>query len=577
MNRKKRNIKRNNIIQLFLSILIIILLNIISSYVFTRFDLTSEKRYTLSDDTKEILKNLDDQVVFTVYLEGDFREGFKRLHNSVREMLDEFRAYTDMIHYKFENPNDIENKDERQKFYQYLEEQGLFATTVYTKINEASSQQLVFPGMIIEYKGRKFPLNLLATEQMMSTQEQINAAIQELEYNYVYAIRKLQMAMPSKIAYTEGHGELEAIWVHDFTRELKKYYQVSRQKIQEKLTDLAERDKDSLFKNKYNLLIIAKPDSSFSNKDLYNIDQFVMRGGRVLWLIDPVFASMDSLQYAESTVGIPMNLRLEKLLFKYGVRINNDMILDVFSLPIKLVSGFSNNKPVFSMLPWDYLPVVRPASDHPIVNNLNLIKTEFVSSIDLVGDSRIKKTVLLQSSDYSKTLNTPAYITLEIAGMEPDLSRYSKKHLPVAVLLEGKFESPFKFHLPPEIAQNKDMDFRPNGLENRMIVVSDGDIIKNQLSRSSGKPLVLGYDIDNRRYFGNKDFLLNCVNYLMDDVGLMNIRSKNTIQLRLLDKTKLNNNSVYWKIFNTAVPVLFIIIVGIVVTFIRKRKYRRIS
>lgn len=573
----KTNNIQSNIIQLLLGIIIIVLVNVIGSYVFTRIDLTSEKRYSLSDATKEILRDLDDYVYFKVYLEGDFPAGFKRLRNATKEMLDEFRAYSDFIDYEFINPSKSENQNERSNTYQLLVERGLNPTDLRVKSDEGSrSSKIIFPGALVTYKSKEVPVELLHTQLGVPPDAQLNNSVQALEYTLSNTIRKLARERKPKVAFIEGHGELDEMETADLMLSLAMDYVVERISIGEKLNSLSERSvvdsATTKITNKYDAIIIAKPDSVFSSKDKFIIDQFLMHGGKILWLIDPVFASMDSIQNQEATMGIAMDVNLEDQLFKYGIRLNTDLIMDLSAVPIPLVVGQVGDQPQLEMFPWYYFPMITPLSDHPIVRNLNAIKTEFVSSIDTIMVPGIKKTILLKSSPYTRVVNTPAYISLRIMSQEPDERNYSDDPQAVVVLLEGNFESLYKNRIPPEIAHDKDIGYRDKSKETKMIVVSDGDIAKNQFHIPKGYPLPLGYDQYTGQTFGNKDFILNALDYLIDESGLISIRSKD-IEMQLLDKTKVGNNKLLVQLVNVVVPVLLIIILGLIYNYIRKEKY----
>ncbi|HNW98207.1 MAG TPA: gliding motility-associated ABC transporter substrate-binding protein GldG [Bacteroidales bacterium] len=563
---KKNNLIKQNIINFSLSLLIIISLNIISSFVFARLDLTSEKRYTLSKTTKKIVKNLDDVVYFKIYLDGDLPAGFKHLRNETREMLNQFRAYSDNIEYEFINPNADEDKTQFKNLYKQLVQSGLLPTSIQEKTNDGTSQKVIFPGAIVSYKGRELPLQLLNTQLGVAREAVLNNSIQTLEYNIASVIKKLSSVTKPKIAFIEGHGELDKYETGDISTTLSDYYNVERVTINHQLKALKG----------FKAIIIAKPDSVFDIKDKFIIDQFIMKGGKVLWLIDPIFASMDSLRASDATIGIAQKLGIEDQLFKYGVRLNYDLIQDIDAMPIPVKTGNIGTQPQLSYLPWYFFPVVMPAIKNPIVNNLNAVKFEFVSSIDTVTAKGISKTILLTSSKYSRTLQTPVSISLDIMKKQPDERLFNKSFLPVAVLLEGKFTSIFKNRLEDTIASNKEIDFKEEGVPTQMIVVSDGDIIKNQVQTYGDVkyPLPLGYDKYTSETFGNKDFLLNCIDYMCDDSGLMEVRSRE-LKLRLLDKTKTSKQKLMIQITNIGFPIFLIILFGIIQSLIRKRKYRR--
>ena len=581
MKEKKTNIKSANLTQFALGVIIIILLNIIGSYVFTRIDLTTEKRYSLSDATKKMLDNIHDLVFFRVYLEGEFPAGFKRLTRETKEMLDEMRAYNPNIEYEFINPSQNPDDRERQKIYRQLVEKGLSPTDLKVKTKDGTSTKIIFPGAIASYHGHEMPVELLLSQRTATPEEILNNSIENLEFSLADAIRKLVANHRPKIAFIEGHGELNQKETADITLAFRDYYTVERITLNEQLNSLTKRTLlDSInnkysITNKYDAIIIAKPDSAFSEKDKFIIDQYIMRGGKVLWLVDPVFASMDSLQVNFETMGISMDLHLTDMFFKYGVRLNNNLVMDLNALQIPIKVGEMGNQPQFDFFPWYYFPILTPTSDHPIVRNLNAIKTEFISSIDLVNDNpQIKKTILLSSSRYSRTVNVPAEITLAILGEKPDERLYNKQHIPVGVLLEGQFESLYANRLPPEITDDKGIGFQETSKNTKMIVIADGDIIKNQMQLSNGNyiPLPLGYDKYTGQQFGNKELILNTMNYLTDDSGLISIRSKE-LKLRLLDRTKVEKERTYWQVLNTIVPVILVLIFGLIQAYFRKRKY----
>ena len=579
MSSKKRNIKRYNLTQIIFGIIIIVLLNIIGSYIHSRFDLTSEKRYSLSDATKLMLNNIDDIVYFRIYLEGDdFPAGFKRLRNETKEMLDEFRAYNNLIQYEFINPSESTNAKERNDTYKLLIERGLQPTDLQIKTNEGQSQKIIFPNALVTYKSRELPLELLRTQMGFPPEAVLNNSIQSLEFNIASIIKKLSTVKKSKIAFIKGHGELTYKETADITAALSKDFVVERIEIKGQLNSLTERSPlDSVnlsIRNKFDAIIIAKPKTSFSDKDKFIIDQFVMRGGKVLWLIDPVLASMDSIQKSGFAISINYDLNLEDQLFNYGVRLNNNLIMDINALHIPVRTGQIGNQPQMDFFPWYFFPILTPLSNHPIVNNLNAISTNFISSIDTVEVKNVDKTILLKTSSYSRIVSSPAMISLSILQKTPDQRMYQTPGQPVAVLLEGEFESVFKNRIPPAIANDDEIGFKEKSKPTKMIVISDGDIIRNQFHIPNGYPLPLGYDQFTRQTFGNKELILNVMNYLCDGSGLISIRSRE-LKLRLLDRTKVNNNKLFWQMFNTILPILLILIFGIVQARIRKIKYTK--
>jgi len=408
----KRTQKQQSLIWLVIGFLLIVIINVIGTYVFKRFDLTSEKRYTLSDATIKMLQELDDIAFFKIYLEGDDLDAnYKRLRNETKEMLDEFRVYAgDNIQYEFINPSESSSKEERYKVYEQLNKKGLQATTSSENNKEGVTQKILFPGAIINYKQRETPVQLLKTQFGFSPEVSINSSIQGLEYEISNSIRKLSESNRPNVAVLAGHGELSEIWIRDFVSSLREYYDVTFNKIDGSIKGLTDKD----------ALIIAKPDSTFSEKDKFVIDQFVMHGGKVLWMIDPVHADMDSLRDKPVTYGLPLNLNLDDQLFKYGVRLNSNLVMDITAAPIPMITGRAGNQNQRSLLPWYFFPLSFPYTKHPIVNNLNAVKFDFASSLDLLNTENVNKTVLLTTSKYSRTMNSPVRISLEILTKEPE-------------------------------------------------------------------------------------------------------------------------------------------------------------
>lgn len=579
MRDKKKDIKKTNITGFILLVVAIVVINVISSFVFTRFDLTSEKRYTLSDATKELLLDLDDYVHFRIYLAGEFPAGFKRLQREIREMLNEFRAYSRYVTYEFINPSASDNRHEREETYQLLIERGLEPTDLQVRTKDGMQRLMVFPGAIAFYRNRELPVDFLEAQINTPAEAVLNLSIQNLEFKMADIIYKLSLLKRPDIAFIEGHGELTASQVHDITQSLNDHYNVERIRIDGQIGSLTRRSNPddrgniNVLRN-FEAIIIAKPVASFSEEDKFIIDQYIMRGGKVLWLIDPVLADMDSLAGGESTMGIENKLNLDDQLFKYGVRLNKNLVMDINSSAIGLHTGTVGNQPQIDFFRWHYFPLLNPASNHPIVRNMNSVKGQFVSSIDTAMVDGVRKIPLLRTSDYSRISNVPVLITLAMLNEQPDERLYSRPGQNVAYLLEGVFPSLYAHRVPPEIEESKEIGFLEKSEPTAMIVVADGDIIRNQFHRRQGYPLPLGFDQDTRQTFGNKDFLLNAISYLVDDIDLVSIRSRE-IKIRLLDMTKVSANRLQWQIINLAVPVLLVLLFGVLLALLRKRKYAR--
>ena len=578
---KNNNLKHNQLFAFGFVVILIIVVNIIGSLVFTRFDLTSEKRYTLSPATKDILRGLDDYVTFKVYLDGEFPADFKQLRRETKEMLDEFRAYSKYIEYEFIDPSDCDSEAERREMYRILAEKGLTPTEINMQTNSGTEQIIVWPEAVVSYRNNKeLVVELLESQSGKSPRATINNSIQNLEYKLVDAIKKITTVRKPSIAFIEGHGELTQREVYDITQTLSKNYNIDRITLDGQVSSLTRRsqyqeDGDVSIRPLYNAIIIAKPTQPFSEKDKFIIDQYVMYGGKVLWLVEPVFATMDSLQYNESTVGISLDLNLDDQLFKYGVKLNKNIVLDLNAAPIAIRTGQVAGRAQIEYFKWYYFPMLTAASKNPIAVNINPVKADFISSMEATTSTpAVRKTPLLRTSNYSKVVGTPAYITMALLKQNPDERMFPQRSQNVAYLLTGNFQSLYTNRIPPEIADSKEVGFRSESEKTSMIVVADGDIIRNQFNLRSGAPLPLGYDQYTDITYGNKDFILNAISYLIDGEGLIGIRSRE-LKIRLLDSAKIASQRIEWQIINVVVPTLLVIIFGIVAALVRKHKYAR--
>lgn len=579
MKNERKNLKRSQLISFIITLIIIVVVNVIASFVYTRFDLTSEKRYTLSDTSKEILRNLDDYVYLRIYLEGEFPAGFKKLRKETKEMLDEFRAYSKFIDYDFINPSESNDAAERSETYKILYQSGLNPTELSIQTKDGAQQIVIWPCALVSYKNKELPLDLLDTQVGKSSQDALNNSAQNLEYKFISAIKDLTQKNRPNIAFIEGHGELSEKEVYDITQTLSKKYVVDRVTINEQITALNKRiersDSSIYITSRYDAIVIAKPTQPFSEKDKFIIDQYIMRGGKVLWLIDPIFASMDSLQSSESTMGNSLDLKLDDMFFKYGLRLNKNLMLDYNAAAIALRTGQMGGQAQIEYFRWYYFPLLNAASNSNIVKNINPIKADFVSSIDpVVSDSDIQKIPLLKTSDYSKISAAPVFISLSLLRQAPDKRMFSQKGQNVAYLLKGTFESLYANRMSSAIVESEEIGFLSNSLETSMIVVADGDIIRNQFHIPKGYPLPLGFDQYTQVTYGNKEFIENAISYLIDGEGLISIRSRE-LKIRLLDMNKVNNDTMLWQIVNVIVPSALVVVFGFILAFIRKRKYSK--
>lgn len=565
---RNKQIRNQDLIQLLLVTFIIFLAVYLSGFLYFRIDLTAEKRFTLTPQTRQILKEIDDIVFVKVYLDGELPIGFKRLRNSVKELLDEFREIGgSRIQYQFINPSESENAKERNQFYTSLHEQGMIPTNVEVKDKKGGlSQNIIFPWALISYKGYEMPVKLLKNNQGKSAEENLNHSVESLEYELISTIYNLSVTELQTIAFIEGHRELDEYLVGDITKELLKYYEVFRGNI----------NPDSIQAlNNLSLIIIAKPELPFTEKEKAALDQYIMQGGKVLWLIDPVAIDLDSLSYSSSAVALIKDLNIEDQLFKYGARINPNLVMDLQCAFIPVNTALEGQPPRFSPAPWYYSPVLSAPPNHIITRNLSMVKAEFASVIDTVGeDSGIRKSVLLSSSSRSRFVNAPVFVTLETAKRQVNPAAFSKPNLPVAVLLEGVFQSLYTNR--PFPLQNNALGFLEKSVPTKMIVIGDGDVIRNDVTINRGVPetLPLGYDRFSRQTFGNKEFIMNAVNYLLDEKGLMELRNRQ-LSLRLLDREKLREEKLYWQLVNILLPLLIVSFFGFVFTWCRQYRYSR--
>ncbi len=581
MENKRKNLKKNQIIAFLVTLVIVMVVNVIGSYVFTRFDLTSEKRYTLSPTTKDILSKLDDYVYFKVYLEGDFPAGFKKLRRETKEMLDEFRAYSKYIDYEFINPSESEDANERQENYKLLYQSGLNPTEVLDRSADGSSKQMIiWPGALVSYRNdTEIAIDLLENQLGQSSSEALNASMQNLEFRLIDAVKKVTRLTKPNIAFIQGHGELSGDDIYDIKQTLSQNYNVANVEIDGKIDALMHRTQDETVDVKtfisYDAIVIAKPTEPFNEKDKFLIDQYIMHGGKVLWLVEPVAATMDSLQSQESTIGLEQDLNLDDILFKYGVRLNRDLLLDLSCAALPVRTGQMAGQPQLEFFRWFYFPLLQAASDHPMVRNMNSIKADFVSSMDATTSANgIEQIPLLKTSDYTKVSGTPVFITLAMLRQTPDQRMFSSKGKNVAYLLKGSFPSLYANRIPQEIVDDQATDFMEESQPTAMIVVADGDIIRNQIDIKRKMPLPLGYDQFTQNTYANKEFIENAISYLVDGEGLIDIRSRE-LKVRLLDMTKIGKERVKWQIINTMIPIALIIALGFVMAFIRKRKYSK--
>ncbi|WP_367753454.1 gliding motility-associated ABC transporter substrate-binding protein GldG [Flavobacterium sp. WC2430] len=558
-------IQKSNLKTLLITIAFLLIANGISMRFFHRFDLTKDKRYTLSETSLNIIKQVQEPLSIKIYMQGELPAEFKRLQQETQQLLEEFQAYNKNIVFEFVNP--LENEDSSMDNIKELYRKGLTPVNITVDDKGKQSQAMVFPWAIAVYNNKEVNIPLLKNKMGATTTEKVIGSVQHLEYSIADAINKITTVKQKKIAVIKGNGELQDILMAKFLLQIRESYHIGPFT----LDSVAKSPIQSLEAlEKYDLAVIAKPTEAFSDAEKQVLDQYIINGGKTLWLVDQVAVEMDSLyNSAGATLAYPRELNLNDMFFKYGFRINPDIIKDEQGSPIKLATGEQGSATQYQDFNWKFAPLVYPESTHPIVKNLGGIKFDFANPIDTLKNG-IKKTVLLKSSQYSKKVGTPVEVNLEIVAEETSPNHYIKTgNIPMGVLLEGQFHSVFENRVLPFEQSN----FKKEGKASKMIVISDGDLIKNQLDKNF-QPVELGFDQRSGNLYDNKDFLLNCVNYLLDDTGLINIRSKD-LDLPLLDKEKVYENYTQTQIITIGLPILILTLFGLLFTFIRKRKYSK--
>jgi gliding-associated putative ABC transporter substrate-binding component GldG len=547
----------------------ILLVNVFSQYFFFQYDFTEDKRYSLTEPTRHLLKNQDDIIFVKVLLEGEFPAGFKRLQRSVKELLDDYRSISPYIEYEFENPLDgsIAEINERMEV---LRQDGIHGVPLQIDTKDGRTQKSIFPYAIFNFGKRKYVVNLLEPQTRgVSDQVWMNNSINLLEYKFSNAIQKLKQVDKPVILFTKGQGELITQQTARMENKLRQYYQVGH----------IDLDSVTQIKSEVDLLIVAKPTEAFSNQKQFMIDQYLMRGGKIIWMIDKLNINLDSINQNKFYIPEPYPLGLDDMWFKYGVRIMPNLVQDLECTRIPQVVGVQGDQPKIEKFKWFYHVLSSPVSDHPIVNNLDRINLYSPSSIDTIQTTTpVKKTILLTSSQYSRFQLSPARLTFDILQYQPEIERFNKPFQPLAVLVEGNFESYFKNKLTgdtKEMLENIGTSFTEEStLPGKMIFISDGDFAKNLYNADTDQISPIGFNKwENYTFIGNEDFITNAIEYMVDEEGVLTARTKK-IRLRLIDEVKATEQDTYWRIVNIISPLILVLLFGFAFNFIRKRKYK---
>lgn len=542
-----------------------------------RFDLTSDNRFTLSETTIDIIENLDDVVYIQVYLEGnDLPAEFVQLKRETEIMLSDLRGINTNVQYEFINPILDKSESEVNDIIRTLSKKGIFPSTMLINEGDARKEKIFFPWALLTFNEKEVPINLYKSNPGANESENIQNSINALEYEWINALRKASTSAKPLIGFVKGHGELESIQLKDLQNALRESYKV-------KEIDFRQFDVDSItgelniaakyhHTQLFDALIVAKPQSKFTDLDKLFIDQFLIRGGKVMWMVDAVHAEMDSLSKKGEVIAYPKReLNIEDLLFKYGVRLNTNLVKDINCATIPMNASMQNGQSKWTKHPWFYFPLVLPEKSHSITNNLNTVKLEFASTIDLITSPGIKKTPLLKTSQYTGVQNTPSRIRLKDALAAPKEEQFQSGQKAVAYLLEGTFTSYFKNKILPK---NKiGIPFVETYKPSKMIVISDGDIGKNYVNRK-GQPVPLGFDRYSNVTYANRKFLVNCMDYLLEGEDLITLRNRD-VKMRLLDRSKIKDEYQFWQIVNALIPALLLGLFAFITFVMRKRKYTK--
>ena len=533
----------------------LVALNFINQSFYKRFDLTADKRYTLSETTNTIIAKVDKNLFITVYLEGDFPSEFKRLQAETQQYLEELAAKNSKIQINFINPD-----AEREA----LIKKGMLPSQLTVEEDGKLSEAIIFPWAEINYNKTIEIVSLLPTSIVASQEEQLQKAIENLEYSFSNAINSVTLQKRKKIAILTGNGELTDIYQYSFLSEVAKKYRLAKFTL-DSVASNAQKTLEDV--SRLDLAIIAKPTERFTEKEKFVLDQFIANGGKTLWMLDIVQANQDSLATNGKMLAYPKDLNLTDLLFNYGIRINTSLVKDLYAAQISLATGQVGNQTQFKHLDWCYHPLVSGNPKHPITKNIAPVRLQFASPMDTLKNN-IKKTPLLVSSLLTQKVGTPKIIALQSIAEEVVETDYNSGHQLFAVLLEGEFNSAYKNRIKPF----ETLTFKKKSKENKMIIIADGDVGKNQILKE--KPYDLARDKWTNEQFGNKDFLLNAVDYLLDDSGLIHLRNK-SLQIRMLDKQKAFKERTFWQFLNVILPLVLLFTFGLIFNYLRRKKYSK--
>ena len=576
--------KKTTIIGFVTAFVILIAINFLSAYLFMRIDLTQDKRHSISKESIKMLKELEDKIYIKVYIKGSkLPADYQLFAEETRAILQEFRSYSKNVYFEFIDPVAGKSKEEVNSIYADFVKKGLRPQPITHEDETGISTRYVLPGAILSYRNSEYPVELAVSD--LSGNDWLQYSIQELEYNLIATIRKLVHPTKPKVAFLAGHGELDFLSSSWAAWQLQRFYNVEFVELKGRVNTLKEieladssQNEIKIKGNKFDVLIVAQPTQPFNSVDNYIIDQHIMYGGKVLWLIDASTASMDSLQNSMEHFAVLRNLNLNNLFFKYGVRFNANIVQDLSCQSIPLGMGEIAGKTQYKFFAFPYALNIVNFSTHPIVRKMKEIKSEFAGTIDFVGsDENLQKTVLMTTSERTKLVSVPAIVTLNVARAKPNIEEFAFKNQPIAVLVEGSFKSAFDKLLPVEFDTVKQFGFKNESPLTRQIFIADGDIIRNRIDPKNNQPMPTGFDFYTGKMYDNNNLIMNCINYLCSDNDLLQIRSK-VFKIGSLNKTKILKQQTFYAIINIVVPLLLIFIAAAVLIIWRNMRYgRRVS
>lgn len=545
--------KKNDILEYIFLIAILVFINIILSEHFFRLDFTQDKRYSISPVSQKVLSSLDGDVYVEIFLDGELSPEYERLKKSIKEKLDQFKAYSNTkLEYRFIDPSAEEDKQMRERGFTLIMQRGLQPKYSLEEKNGEKKEKYIFPGAIVSYKQNETPVQFLKGNKVQSDEEQLNQAVEGVEFELLKAIRKLSIKEFKTIAIIDGHGEPAKENLEDVTNTLNEFYAVKRVRL----------DSTTALKG-VDMAMIVGPRIAYTEKEKFILDQFITSGGKAFFVYDAIDIRKDSLKNGE-TFGLSKNVNLDDLLFKYGVRMNQSVVEDLSCAKTIIETGLNGEMQAIN---FPYYPVVYQFGSHPIVKNMDAVILRFAGAIDTVKAVGIKKTILVQTSAQTKEVQVPFQIDLDVLKKDPDPATFSSGSKPVACLLEGTFTSLYKSRPSPFEGVQVAAPSAPS----KIVVCADLDMIRNEFDVKHNMPVPLGYDRDMRYIFSNKEFVLNSIDYLMEE-DLLLVREKEVV-LRPLDAQKIKNDKKFWQVINILVPILLVLLYGIGRFIWRKKKY----